>query len=224
MTWGQQTETLYNTSGFGAPSRRGVRPAIIVVDLTRGFTEPHFAPGADLTDAVLSTEALCKAARIAGIPIIFTKIAYTAAEAKGTSIAWLSKATGMRSLQVGSEAVDFDPRLTVTEDDQLIVKKGASAFFGSHLAALLTSLDRDTVIVCGASTSGCVRASAVDAVQSGFGVLVPRQCVGDRASGPHDANLFDINAKYGDVIDLAEALAYVGSVSAGATAREVSGE
>jgi maleamate amidohydrolase len=210
--WGQETETIYKTAGFGSPSRRGARPAIVVVDLTRGFTEPEYPSGFDLTDVVLATASLCEIARPARIPIVYTTISYTSAEANGRSIAWLDKATGMRSLRDGSDAVAFDPRLTVTDDDHIIVKKGASAFFGTHLATVLTSLDRDTVIVCGATTSGCVRASAVDAVQSGFGVLVPRQCVGDRAAGPHEANLFDIDAKYGDVLDLSDILDYLATV------------
>ena len=89
------------------------------------------------------------------------------------------------------------------------MKKGASAFFGTSLAATLTGLGCDTVLVCGATTSGCVRATAVDAVQYGYPVLVPRGCVGDRAQGPHDAALFDLQAKYGDVVDDADALGYL---------------
>lgn len=120
----------------------------------------------------------------------------------------------MRALVEGSEAVAIDPRLPRRPEDLLVVKKGASAFFGTSLAATLTGLGCDTVLVCGATTSGCVRATAVDAVQSGFSVLVPRACVGDRAPGPHEANLFDIQAKYGDVIDLTDAAAYLGQLPA----------
>jgi nicotinamidase-related amidase len=93
-----------------------------------------------------------------------------------------------------------------------VVKKGASAFFGTSLAALLTGLGCDTVLVCGATTSGCVRATAVDLLQYGWPTLVPRECVGDRAKAPHDANLFDMQAKYADVVSLDEALDYVASV------------
>jgi nicotinamidase-related amidase len=107
----------------------------------------------------------------------------------------------------------------VDPHDHLIVKKGASAFFGTSLAALLAGLRVDTVLVCGATTSGCVRATAVDAIQSGFPVLVPRECVGDRAAGPHEANLYDIQAKYGDVIDLVDALAYVAGLRTEAVTR-----
>ena len=210
--YGQETEHTYQRAGFGAPVRRGSRPAIVVVDLTRGFTEAVFPSGADLTEVVAATGELIAAARPAGAPVVFTAIAYTPAEAAGYAVTWLHKAQGMRSLVEGGEEVTLDPRLPRTPQDHLIVKKGASAFFGTSLAALLTGLGRDTVLVCGATTSGCVRATAVDAVQSGFSVLVPRECVGDRAPGPHEANLFDIQTKYGDVIDLKDAVGYLGGL------------
>ncbi|MGI5472418.1 isochorismatase family protein [Streptomyces sp. CA-132043] len=207
--YGETTDRAYERAGFGAPVRRGGRPALVVVDLTRGFTEDAFPSGADLTDVVGATGQLIEAARPAGVPVVFTAIAYTPAEAAGDSVTWLQKAQGMRTLRAGSEAVAVDPRLPRRPEDHLIVKKGASAFFGTSLAATLTALGCDTVVLCGATTSGCVRATAVDAVQSGFPVLVPRECVGDRAPGPHEANLFDIQAKYGDVIGLADALAHL---------------
>lgn len=215
--YGQETERTYARAGFGAPVRRGSRPAIVVVDLTRGFTEEGFPSGADLTEVVGATGELIEAARPAGVPVVFTAIAYTPAEAAGDAVVWLQKAQGMRALLEGGEEVEVDPRLPRVPDDHLIVKKGASAFFGTSLAALLTGLGRDTVLVCGATTSGCVRATAVDAVQSGFSVLVPRECVGDRASGPHEANLFDIQAKYGDVIGLKDAVAYLDALPRSAT-------
>ncbi|MGX9225809.1 isochorismatase family protein [Streptomyces albus] len=156
-----------------------------------------------------ATGALVEAAHRARVPVIWTAIVYTPAEAEGHTVTWLEKAPGMRALTEGSEAVRLDPRLPSRPEDPLIVKKGASAFFGTSLAASLTALGADTVLVCGATTSGCVRATAVDAVQSGYPVLVPRACVGDRARGPHDAALFDIQAKYGDVIGQDDALAYL---------------
>jgi nicotinamidase-related amidase len=124
----------------------------------------------------------------------------------------------MGILRAGSELVDLDPRLPRQANDAVVVKKGPSAFFGTDVGASLAARGVDTVIVCGATTSGCVRASVVDAVQYGFTVLVPRACVGDRAAGPHEANLFDIDSKYGDVIDLDDALAYV-AAPAGEAAR-----
>lgn len=214
--YGQQTDDTYERAGFGAPVRRGSRPVILVVDLTRGFTEPEYPSGADLTDVVAATSTLIDAGRAGEVPVVFTTIAYTPAEADGDGVVWLQKASGMRALREGSDAVDIDPRLPRREGDHLITKKGASAFFGTSLASLLAGLRCDTVLVCGATTSGCVRASVVDAVQAGFPVLVPRECVGDRAAGPHEANLFDIQAKYGDVVDLSDALGYLAGVTADA--------
>ncbi len=112
-------------------------------------------------------------------------------------------------LAAGTELVDLDPRLGHLPNEPLLVKKGASGFFGTDLAEQLRAAEIDTVLICGATTSGCVRASAVDAVQENFAVLVVRDAVGDRAQVPHDANLFDIDAKYGDVITLADAIEYV---------------
>jgi nicotinamidase-related amidase len=211
--YGEDTDRTYQQAGFGAPVRRGRRPAIVVVDLSRGFTEPEFPAGADLTDVVTATGRLIEAGRRAGAPVVFTTIAYTPAEAEGSAVTWLQKATGMRTLREGSPAVAIDPRLPMHPEDVLLVKKGASAFFGTTLAATLTGLGCDTVLVCGATTSGCVRATAVDAVQSGFPVLVPRDCVGDRAPGPHEASLFDIQAKYGDVVDLDDAVGYLAALA-----------
>jgi len=147
------------------------------------------------------------------VPVVFTTISYSAAEIDGGGVAWLRKAPGMRVLRDGTPAAEVDARLPRTDADHVINKKGASAFFGTGLAALLTGSRVDTVLICGATTSGCVRASAVDAVQSGFDVLVPTDCVGDRAEGPHHANLFDIQAKYGDVISLDDALGYLASLT-----------
>jgi maleamate amidohydrolase len=205
---GSSTDATYDKAGFGAPVRRGERPAIIVVDLTKGFTDPAYPTGADLTDVVAATSQLVQAAP--DVPVIYTTIGYTPAEMD--TVVWLDKAPGMRALAVGSEAVEIDSRLPFSDTDHLVMKKGASAFFGTGVAALLASLRVDTVIVCGATTSGCVRATAVDALQCGYPVLVPRECVGDRAAGPAEANLFDIQAKYGDVISLEDALAYVGGL------------
>ena len=204
---GPATDRTYTAAGFGAPVRRGERPAIIVIDLTRGFTDPGFPTGSDLTSVVEATGELVSGARDPGVPVIYTTIEYTPAESQ--SLVWLDKAPGMRALMAGSPAVEVDDRLPRADADHLVVKKGASAFFGTGLASTLAALRVDTVLLCGATTSGCVRATAVDAVQSGYPVLVPRQCVGDRAAGPHDASLFDIQAKYGDVIELDDAMGYL---------------
>jgi maleamate amidohydrolase len=207
-----ETEQVYARAGFGAAVRRGERPAIVVVDFSRGFTEPQFPTGADLSAEVAATGRLLAAARERGVPVVFTTIAYEPHLRDGG--AWIEKAPGLAVLQIGSELVDIDPRLPVGSADPVVVKKGASAFFGTNLTAILAAQRVDTVIICGATTSGCVRASAVDSVQSGYPTLVVRECVGDRAQGPHDANLFDIQAKYADVIGLEDALGYLAALEA----------
>jgi maleamate amidohydrolase len=207
-----ETERVYARAGFGAAVRRGERPAIVVVDLSRGFTEPQFPTGADLSAEVAATGRLLAAARERAVPVIFTTIAYEPHLRDGG--AWLEKAPGLGVLQIGSDLVDIDPRLAVGPADPVVVKKGASAFFGTNLTAILAAQRVDTVIICGATTSGCVRASAVDSVQWGYPTLVVRECVGDRAQGPHDANLFDIQAKYADVIGLDEAIGYLAALEA----------
>ncbi|MGW4801974.1 isochorismatase family protein [Nonomuraea sp. NPDC004297] len=206
---GAGVDAVYSAAGFGAAVPRGRRPAIVVVDLSRGFTEDRFPTGADLSGVVAATARLVEAGRAARLTTVFTTIAYSPAEAAGDAVAWLRKAPGMRALAEGGEAASLDPRLPVRAADHVVVKKGASAFFGTGLAATLTAAGCDSVLVCGATTSGCVRATAVDAVQSGFDTLVVRECVGDRAAGPHDAALFDLHAKYADVVGLDEALAHV---------------
>ncbi|MGP3991550.1 isochorismatase family protein [Streptomyces sp. 3N207] len=212
---GDATDVTYERAGFGAAVPRGRHPALVVVDLTRGFTEPQFPSGADLTAEVTASRALVDTARRVGVPVVYTAISYTPAEADGDAIAWLRKAPGMRSLREGHAEVDLDPRLEHRTEDHLVLKKGASAFHGTGLAALLTGLHTDTVLVCGATTSGCVRATAVDAVQSGLDTLVVGEACGDRARGPHDAALFDLQAKYADVVSLTEALGYLDGLGVG---------
>lgn len=204
------TAAVYDRAGFGHPILRGVRPAVVVVDLTYGFTDPGYATGTDLDGVVTSTRDLIDQARSVGAPVIFTTIAFDAGEVETRT--WLRKATGMANLLHGTRMVEIDERLAPGDTEHVVVKSGASAFFGTALAAYLAAKQTDTVIVTGATTSGCVRATAVDAVQSGFSVLVPRDCVGDRAQDPHEASLFDIQEKYGDVIDSADALDYLRSV------------
>lgn len=206
------TAQVYDRAGFGRPVQRGRRPAVVVVDLTYGFTDPAYPTGAEMSGPVLATARLLDAARAAGLPVVFTTIAYDAGQI--ATLTWLKKATGMAALELGSRLVEIDDRLARRPDEHLVVKTGASAFFGTALASYLTAVGADTVIVTGATTSGCVRASVVDAVQHGFPTLVPRDCVADRAAAPHEASLFDIHEKYGDVVDLDDVLAYVGALPA----------
>lgn len=198
---------VYDDAGFGRPLTLGARPALLVVDLTRGFTEPGFATGADLTDVVKHTAELVEIAHQRDVPVAFTVLEFSPADI--ASLAWLRKASGLTILAKGTAAVELDPRLPRSETDLIVSKVGASAFFGTHLATWLCGLGVDTLVACGATTSGCLRASVVDAIQLGFLPVVPRQCVGDRAGPPHDASLFDMQQKYADVVDVSVASDYL---------------
>jgi nicotinamidase-related amidase len=205
------TREIYERARLGQSVTLGERPAVLVVDFSRGFTDPGSTMGSDLTQEVEATKRLLAAAREREIPVIFTTIGFEPNLKDGSL--WLDKAPGLAELIVGGKWVEIDPRLERREEEIVILKKGASAFFGTNLPSILVSQGVDTVIMCGATTSGCIRATAIDLLQYGYPTLVPRECVGDRAQGPHEANLVDIQAKYADVVSVEEVLAYVESVS-----------
>jgi maleamate amidohydrolase len=206
----KEARDVYAAARLGQRVTLGSRPAVLVVDFSCGFTDPACALGSDMTDAVLGTRRLLDAARARGLPVIFTTIGYEPSLKDGGL--WLQKVPSLGDLQVGGRWVEIDPRLEPREDETIVLKKGASAFFGTNLPAILVSQGVDSVILCGATTSGCIRATAIDLLQYGYPTLVPRECVADRAQAPHEANLFDIQAKYADVVSLDEALGYVESV------------
>jgi maleamate amidohydrolase len=205
-----EARRVYAAARLGEAVTMGERPAVLVVDFSCGFTDPECALGSDLSDEVEATRRLLDAARAKGLPVVFTTIGYEPSLKDGGL--WLQKVPSLGDLQVGGRWVEIDPRLAPREEETIVLKKGASAFFGTNLASILISQDVDSVVLCGATTSGCVRATAIDLLQYGFPAMVPRECVGDRAQAPHEANLFDIHAKYADVVSLDEALAYVESV------------
>lgn len=204
-------EQTYRDAGFGAAVPRGSKPAIVVVDFSYGFTDTRYPTAADMTRQIAATRRLTDQARAAGYPVIYTTIAYQPWELE--ALPWLKKATGMAALTAGSRLVEIDETTGIQPDDPVIVKHGASAFHGTNLAGLLTGAGVDTLIVTGATTSGCVRATAVDAVQSGFNVLVPGDCCADRAEAPHLANLYDMSQKYADVTDSDDIAAWLDSLS-----------
>jgi nicotinamidase-related amidase len=197
---------FYAARGFGGAAGFGRRPAVVVVDLIRAFTDPSSPLGSDLDDVVAATRRVLDAARARELPILFTTVAYDAASAQAAAV-FMAKIPSLRTLVAGTPAVEVDPRLGPQPSDTLLVKQFASSFFGTALSSLLVAEACDTLIICGATTSGCIRATAVDAVQHGFRPIVPRECVGDRAQAPHEANLFDIQQKYGDVVGVEDVLA-----------------
>jgi nicotinamidase-related amidase len=200
-------DAVYARATIGGRLPRGTRPAVLVVDFARGLTDPEFVLGAEMTAAVTATRRVLDAAREARHLIVFTTLGFE----PGLRDAGLlvHKAPACAACVVGSPLIEIDDRLGRRDDELLLVKKTSSALFGSPLPSVLVSNGIDTVVLCGTATSGCVRATAEDLCAYGFPTLVPRECVADRAEAPHEASLYDIDAKYGDVIRLDEALAYL---------------
>lgn len=203
----QRDRQFYREHGLGGRMGFGKKPAIIVVDLQLGFTDPTCPLGGDLGRVVESCSHLIAAAHNKNIPVVFTAVAYE--EHLKDAGVWPKKVLVLNWLKSGSKWVEIDPRLGKTPDDIMVYKKYPSAFFGTHLQATLTSMRIDTLIITGCTTSGCVRATCIDALQYGYHSIVPEECVGDRAEAPHLANLFDIDQKYCDVIPLTEVLDWV---------------
>jgi len=200
-------------SGFGTPMSFGKKPAIIMVDFVRAY----FEPGAQLymgkDDCLHSAARLLQAARDAGILVVHTRVSFTEGGADGGHF---FKKVGALKHFVGETALgQIMPEVEPQSGEPVLVKQYASSFFGTSLSATLASQGIDTLIVTGVSTSGCVRATAVDAIQHGFLPIVPREAVGDRADGPHEANLFDIQQKYGEVVSEADVLDYLQTLKRG---------
>lgn len=196
---------VYGDRGFGGRQGAGRHPALVVVDLSYGFTDPASPLHCDTDAAVDATARLLEAARAGGRPVAFTTVAYDEG-GKRVAGAFIAKAPALGMLTAGSRWAQIDDRIAPRDGEPVLVKLFASAFFGTSLQTMLMAARSDTLIVAGASTSGCVRATVVDAVQHGLSVLVPREAVADRAQSAHDASLVDIDAKYGDVVSVEEAV------------------
>lgn len=194
--------------GFGERGGFGGSPALAVIDMTLGFTDPESALACDLEGPVREIARLLEAAREASVPVVFTTVAYRESD-KLTAAAFIDKVPALLTLKAGTRWAQVDPRISPREEEPVLNKLFASGFFGTGLSSALTAAGVDTLIVTGASTSGCVRASVVDALQYGFRPVVPREAVGDRDEAAHTANLHDIDAKYGDVVPVEECLEYL---------------
>ena len=172
-------------------------PVLLVVDFVNGFTDPEVFGGGNIADAVTATVPLLAFFRGAGLPVAFTRIVY-ADDGSDCGI-WCEKAPRLRELTEAAHGSQVVDALAPRAGELVIRKTQASAFFGTHLAGVLIAKGVDTIVMAGCTTSGCVRASAIDAMSSNFRLVVASDCVGDRALGPHEANLFDIGQKYGDL-------------------------
>ena len=198
---------MYAQRGFANRVGFGSRPALLIIDFIKGFTDPACPLGSNLDPEVEATGRLLGAFRERSLPVHLTTTAYDEAMISGG--VFFRKVPGLGHLKAGSEWIAIDQRLAPRSGEVVWTKQYASAFFGTSLAAALTAQGVDTLIVTGCTTSGCVRASAVDSCQHGFRTIVVRDCVGDRSEAAHESNLNDLDAKYADVVDLGTALEYI---------------
>lgn len=201
---GAGLERDYADAGFGARLPFGRRPAVIVVDFVRAYLDPASPLYARVESAFESARRIVHAARAARVPVVFTGVRFVPGGADGG--VFYRKVPSLRLFDAGSPMGEYVDGLAPAAGEPLVTKQGASAFFGTSLAPMLTARGVDTVVVVGVSTSGCVRATAVDACQHGFVPFVVRDAVGDRDPRPHEASLFDLQAKYAEVIGEAEAV------------------
>ena len=209
----------YAGAGFGRPLEWGTAPAVLVIDMVRAYFEPDAELYMGNRDCLDSTARVIAAARSGGVPVIYTRVEYGPGGIDGGL--FFKKVGALKHFVRGSAGSSgagalgaIMPEIAPHDDDLVIVKQYASAFFGTDLAERLRELGVDTVVVVGTSTSGCVRATAVDAIQHGFIPIVVADAVGDRDDAVHRASLYDLQAKYAEVMGSADVIAYLEESSA----------
>ncbi|MBB4772508.1 isochorismatase family protein [Actinomadura livida] len=203
----------YRDSGFGASLGCGTAPAVLAIDLARAYLVDGSPLRAPVEGAVAAAGTLIGAARAAGLPVLHTRVVLQPGGADGGLFA--RKVPALRVFEEGSPLGGFAEGAAPEPGETVVTKQYASAFHGTSLAATLTSAGIDTLLICGLTTSGCIRASATDALQHGFRPLVVDEACGDRDRRLHEANLLDLEAKYADVLSLDRALDTIKTASAG---------
>jgi maleamate amidohydrolase len=202
----------YQRAGFAGRVGWGERPALLVIDMAKAWVDPSERLGSDLSGVLSSIQRLLAIFRYRQLPIYFTTMAYGSPAEIGSVVS--RKLAHLDTMLRGSERVALAPELGRLPHEPLIEKPRASAFYGTHLLDMLISERVDTLVVVGCSTSGCIRGTCESGFNYNFHVIVPREAVGDRNALAHEANLFDIDARYADVVPLTEALDLLGAAVA----------
>jgi maleamate amidohydrolase len=198
---------IYAQQGFAQTIGIGQAPALVIVDFVVGFTDPAHFGGGNIAPAITRTQHLLALARGRGWPVVHTRVVY--ADDGSDCGGFTRKVPALRKLTETSELSQIVGALTPVPGELVLRKHNASAFFGTELAGWLASRRVDTLLVAGCTTSGCVRATVIDSCSYSFRTIVTEDCVGDRAIGPHEANLFDMKQKYADVMTLDEITAAI---------------
>ena len=196
---------IYERQGFGNQSGFGIQPALLVVDFVNGFANPDEFGGGNISEAIAATKSLLSKSRLAGIPIVYTRVVY--AEDGSDAGIFCLKAPRLLKLTESSYSSQVVNDLEPEAGEYVVRKTQPSAFFGTNLASWLNARQVDTLLVTGCTTSGCIRASVIDSLSYNFRTIVVTDCVGDRALVPHDANLFDMEQKYADLMTSEEVMA-----------------
>ncbi|MEE4205513.1 MAG: isochorismatase family protein [Erythrobacter sp.] len=209
---GEREDAKSNYAGvFEGRIGFGERPALLIIDMVEAYFAPESPLYAAVEDTLAAAIDLRAAARDAGVPVIYTNVVFHPSMRDGGRFA--QKVGVLASFTAGNAMGAWATGLEPSEDELVVSKQYASAFFGTSLASTLTAAGHDSVVIAGVSTSGCIRASCIDACQHGFIPIVVEEAVGDRHEEVHRANLFDMNAKYGDVVRLAEAKAHFAALA-----------
>jgi maleamate amidohydrolase len=214
----QDDAEFFAQRGFGQRIGFGEWPALLIIDMLKAFTDEKAMLGANLDREIAAIIPLLTVAHDRRVPVIFSTVRYDDADLKDAGI-WALKQKGVTTLKADGHGWELDQRLDFRKTDTLLVKKYASCFFGTDLVPRLLAHRVDTLIISGCTTSGCVRATAVDACQNGFRPIVVREAVGDRSAAAHAQSLFDLDAKYADVVSQDDALAYLERVGYNSAAR-----
>ena len=201
---------IYAKQGFGNKSGFGLRPALLVIDFVNGFNDPLLFGGGNIPEAIVQTQRLLACARRLRTPVCFTRVVY--AQDGADHGVFCLKAPKLAILTPDAHASQIVDELTPIAGEYVLNKTQPSAFFGTNLANWLISKGADTVIATGATTSGCVRASVVDSMSYNFRTIVVSDCVGDRVLAPHEANLFDMQQKYADLMSCDQTIAQLESL------------
>lgn len=181
----------------------GEHPALVLVDVIQGFTDPACPLGSEADSVVAACRALLDVFRSQGLAVFFTTVIY---HDESQARVFRQRLPALNLLQAGSEWVKIDPRIAPVDGETVIEKQWASGFFNTDLARRLKAAGADSIVMGGLTTSGCVRATAVDALQNDYRVVLAREATGDRNLAAHESNLFDLQAKYVDVMDLPDVI------------------
>tara|TARA_Y100001970_G_scaffold267935_1_gene358585 strand:- start:48141 stop:48836 length:696 start_codon:yes stop_codon:yes gene_type:complete len=204
---------IYQNRGFQRRIGFGSRPALLIIDLANAWTQPGYAFTCDNMDEIIpANQKLLKAARDKKIPVVYTTTAYQDPSGPNSDTGLWHLKIPVETVREGTEAAEIDSRIAPIDGEQVICKKRASAFHGTYLAGYLRAHRVDTLIITGVTLAGCVRHSTEDAIAEGFRPIVVREGVGDRVPGVVEWNLFDIDAKFGDVEPVDSVLSYLDGI------------